>query len=245
MRDFVLLFDTMTRLKLHEQARRRIEQLIADRAIKTGDRIPTESELAAELKVSRTTIRSALKVLEQEGKLERTPGRGTILRQPRLGQLLGKLLGFGEEMRLRGLTPSNRLIEITQTMPSAPVRALLRLDGEPVWRLRRVRCANGEPIAVETCSIPRSALTEEEAAGLGNGSLYELLSQHGRLPVRGEQSAQAGLADPDEASFLNIEAGRPVLRFERLSFDANEEPIEFVTSTYRGDKYSLYVVLRK
>jgi GntR family transcriptional regulator len=227
-----------------QQARRRIEQLIADRTPKTGERIPTESELAAELKVSRT-IRSTLKVLEQEGKIERTPGRGTILRQPRLGQLLGKLLGFGEEMRLRGLTPSNRLIEITQTMPSAPVRALLRLDGESVWRLRRVRCANGEPIAVETRSIPRSALTDEEAARLGNGSLYDLLSQHGRAPVRGEQSAQAGLADAEEASFLNIEPGRPVLRFERLSFDANEEPAEFVTSTYRGDKYSFYVLLRK
>ena len=122
----------MTRLKLHEQARRRIERLIADRGIRSGTRIPTESELATELKVSRTTIRSALKVLEQEGKIERTPGRGTILRQPRLGQLLGKLLSFSEEMKLRGLTPSNRLVEITQMMPSAPVRALLRLDGESV-----------------------------------------------------------------------------------------------------------------
>jgi GntR family transcriptional regulator len=242
---FVLLFDTMNRIKLHEQARRRIEQLIVDRAIKSGDRIPTESELAAELKVSRTTIRSALKVLEQEGKIERTPGRGTILRQPRLGQLLGKLLGFGEEMRLRGLTPSNRLIEITQAMPSAPVRALLRLDGELVWQLRRVRCANGEPIAVETCSLPSWALSQEEAERLGNGSLYDLLGQHGRAPVRSEQSAQAGLADPQEASLLSIDTGRPVLRFERLSFDVNQAPIEFVTSTYRGDKYSFYVLLTK
>lgn len=235
----------MNRIKLHEQARRRIEQLIEERAIKSGERIPTETELATELKVSRTTIRSALKVLEQEGKIERTAGRGTILRQPRLGQLLGKLLGFGDEMKLRGLTPSTRLIEITQMMPSAPVKALLRLDDELLWRLRRVRCANGEPIAVETCSIPQSALTEQEAADLGNGSLYELLAQHGRAPVRGEQSVQAGLADAEEASFLNIEAGRPVLRFERLSFDENDRPIEFVMSTYRGDKYSFYTVLRK
>jgi GntR family transcriptional regulator len=235
----------MTRLKLHEQARRRIERLIADRAIKSGTRIPTESELATELKVSRTTIRSALKALEQEGKIERTPGRGTILRQPRLGQLLGKLLSFSEEMKLRGLTPSNRLIEMTQTMPSAPVRALLRLDGESVWRLRRVRCANGEPIAIETCHLPWSALSQQEAKRLGNGSLYELLGQHGRAPVRSEQSAQAGLADTEEATLLNIEAGRPVLRFERLSFDVNQEPIEFVTSTYRGDKYSFYVLLTK
>jgi GntR family transcriptional regulator len=235
----------MSRPKLHEQARRRIERLIADRAIKPGTQLPTETELASELCVSRTTIRSALKILEQEGKIERAAGRGTIVRQPRLGQLLGKLFSFTEEMKLRGLTPSNRLIEMTQTMPSAPIRALLRLDGESVWRIQRVRCANGEPIAIETCNIPWSALSEQDAASLGNGSLYELLGQHGRAPVRSEQSAQAALANPEEATLLNIEAGRPVLRFERLSFDANEEPIEFVTSTYRSDKYSFYVLLKK
>jgi GntR family transcriptional regulator len=138
----------MSRPKLHEQARRRIERLIADRAIKPGTQLPTETELASELFVSRITIRSALKILEQEGKIERAAGRGTIVRQPRLGQLLGKLFSFTEEMKLRGLTPSNRLIEMTQTMPSAPVRALLRLDGESVWRIQRVRCANGEPISL-------------------------------------------------------------------------------------------------
>ncbi|HEY0791615.1 MAG TPA: GntR family transcriptional regulator [Chthoniobacterales bacterium] len=235
----------MARTKLHEHARRRVEKLILERGLQPGSHLPTETELAGEFQVSRTTIRNALKALEQEGKIERAPGKGTIVRQPRLGQLLGKLLSFTEEMKLRGLTPSNRLLEITRTLPSAPVRALLQLDGESVWRLQRVRCANGEPIAVETCHLPWSALREEDAACLGNGSLYELLAQRGRAPVRSEQSAQAALASAEEAALLNLEPGRPVLKFERLSFDANEEPIEFVTSIYRGDQYSFYVLLKK
>ena len=77
------MFDTMRVTKLHEQARRRIERLI--RALKPGSQLPTETNLASELYVSRTTIRNALKVLEQEGKIERTPGRGTIVRQPHVG----------------------------------------------------------------------------------------------------------------------------------------------------------------
>lgn len=235
----------MARLKLHEQTRRRIEKLIADRNISPDAQLPTETELADELNVSRTTIRSALRVLQQEGKIERGAGRRSVVRQPRLGQLLGKLLSFSEEMKLRGFTPSNRLIEMTQVMASAPVRALLRLDGESVWRLQRVRCANGEPVAIETCNIPWFALSEQEAASLGDGSLYELLARHGRTPVRSEQSAQADLATPEEAALLNIEPGRPVLKFERLSFDADDEPMEFVTSTYRGDKYCFYVLLKK
>jgi len=74
----------MVRTKLYEQVRRGIEKLIIDRALKPGSQFPTESELASELYVSRTTIRNALKVLEQEGKIERTPGRWAIVWQPRL-----------------------------------------------------------------------------------------------------------------------------------------------------------------
>jgi GntR family transcriptional regulator len=205
----------MNRRKLHEQARRRIERLIADRAIKPGSQIPTETDLAEELNVSRTTIRNALNALEQEGKIERTRGRGTIVRQPRLGQLLGKLLSFTEEMKLRGLTPSNRLVEMARMVPSTPIRTLLRLDGESVWRIQRVRCADGEPIAMEICYVPWSALSEQDAASLGNRSLYESFARHGRNPDRSEQSAQAASANPEEATLLNIEPGCPVLRFER------------------------------
>jgi DNA-binding FadR family transcriptional regulator len=73
----------MNRRKLHEQARRAIERLIADRGIKAGSRIPSESKLAGELYVSRTTIRRALKDLEEKGKIEHAPGGVTIARQTR------------------------------------------------------------------------------------------------------------------------------------------------------------------
>jgi DNA-binding GntR family transcriptional regulator len=75
----------MTRTKLHKQARHCIERLITDRALKPGSQLPNETNLASEFFVSRTTIRNALKVLEQEGKIERTPGRWIIARQPRSG----------------------------------------------------------------------------------------------------------------------------------------------------------------
>ena len=73
----------MNRHKLHEQARRSIQRLIADRGIKAGNRIPSESKLAGELYVSRSTIRRALRDLEEEGKIEHAPGGVTIVRQTR------------------------------------------------------------------------------------------------------------------------------------------------------------------
>ena len=66
--------------KLHEKARRGIERLITDRWIQPGARIPSERELARELYVSLTTIRTALKALEQEGRTEHVSGQWTIVR---------------------------------------------------------------------------------------------------------------------------------------------------------------------
>ena len=80
--DFIASFGTMVRTKLHEQARQGIERLITERALTPGSKLPTESNLAGELYVSRTTIRNALNVMEKEGKIERTAGQGRIVRQP-------------------------------------------------------------------------------------------------------------------------------------------------------------------
>ena len=235
----------MARIRVHEKVRQQIEQLIAEQGLAPGSKLPSETNLAGGLNVSRSTVRNALRTLEEEGKIERTPGRGTIVRRARLGQLTGRLTGFTEDMKLRGLKPTSRLVRAARMTPSAPVKALLQLDTEPVWELRRVRCADDEPIAVETCYISCSLLNEEETGTLRTGSLYELLERRGRLPVTSEQSIEASLATPEDAILLNLGAGSPVMRFERLSFDALGHPVEFVVSSYRGDKYRMYVLLRK
>ncbi|HEY5304257.1 MAG TPA: FCD domain-containing protein [Acidimicrobiales bacterium] len=46
-----------------------------------GSRLPTERELAQALKLSRTTIRNAMSLLESEGVVSREVGRGTFLRR--------------------------------------------------------------------------------------------------------------------------------------------------------------------
>lgn len=242
---FALYFVSVARVKVHEQVRERIQKLLSDGALEPGHKLPNENDLATTLKVSRTTVRNALKTLEYEGRIERTPGRGTVVREARPERLSGKLAGFTEETRLRGLAPSSQLIEATRMIPSTPVKTLLRLENELVWRIQRVRCADAEPIAVETCYIPCGLLSEEEVASLGSSSLYDLLVQRGRAPVSSDQSIEAALLNAEEAALLKVSPGRPVLRFERLCFDAKGKPLEFAVSTYRGDKHRVYVLLRR
>lgn len=59
-----------------------LREQAADGRLKPGDRIESEPELCAMFGVSRVTVRRALDLLERDGLIERTPGRGTFLRAP-------------------------------------------------------------------------------------------------------------------------------------------------------------------
>lgn len=59
-----------------------LEREIASRGLLPGDKLPTERELAAQLSVSRATVRAALQDLAGKHLLERTPGRGTLVAAP-------------------------------------------------------------------------------------------------------------------------------------------------------------------
>ena len=68
-------------------------------------RTPSERELVHQFHVARMTVRQAMDALVGEGLLERIPGRGTFVAQPRRD--VGRLLSYSEEMAARGLLPES------------------------------------------------------------------------------------------------------------------------------------------
>lgn len=71
----------------------RLSRLVRDGELRPGDRIPSERELALRLKVSRATVRDALRELELRGLVSRTPGRGTLIRDVPRPHVHAGLLG--------------------------------------------------------------------------------------------------------------------------------------------------------
>src|SRR5947207_1008592 len=65
--------------KVFEQIAEQIEKRILDGELKSGDRLPTERDLAEQFHASRTAVREAMKILAQKGLIEMRPGRGTIV----------------------------------------------------------------------------------------------------------------------------------------------------------------------
>lgn len=202
-----------------------------------GKALPPERALAEALGVSRDTLRRALELLEKEGLVVRRRGSGTYVVQR--ATFRARLLGFSEEMRALGLTPATRLLKGEKAPATAEEAFHLRLSpGEGVWRLERLRLADGEPMALERAALPFWALE-----ALPEASLYEALEARGLRPVRALQRLRAVPAR-EEDRLLGVEPGTPLLHLERVSFLPDGRPVEFVKSRYRGDRYELLVELR-
>src|SRR6185312_7285549 len=121
---------------------------IATGRLAPGDRLPTEQDLAEWLGVSRMTLRHALAELAQRGLVTRSVGRGgTFVAEPKVEQDLTVLAGFSEQLRRHGLVAGARVLAAAEIRASAAAAAALEINvGAPVYEVRRLRLAGGQPI---------------------------------------------------------------------------------------------------
>jgi GntR family transcriptional repressor for pyruvate dehydrogenase complex len=73
------VYETVQASRLYEQIVDQILELVATGALKAGDKLPAERELAHQFGVSRTAVREAVKALRERGLVDIHPGRGTYI----------------------------------------------------------------------------------------------------------------------------------------------------------------------
>jgi GntR family transcriptional regulator len=223
-----------------------IRDLILD-GIRSGryavhQRLPSERELSVQHGVSRMTVRQAVLDLQREGVIYARVGKGTFVSPPKMDQLLRQVTSFTEEVRQRGEKPSSRVLQaVVGPADADSSRELGLADGAPVITLARLRLANGAPLAVETANLPAGAFPGLLSHDFAAESLYQVLTRDYHLTlVAARQTIEAALASDEEARLLDTAKPAPVLRMRRLTRDSDGRAVEFVVSTYRGDRYQLH-----
>jgi len=215
-----------------------IRDMIEKQELGAGQAIPPERELCERYGVSRMTARQAVMELVNEGLLYRVQGLGTFVAEAKVPQDSGRLTSFTQDMQERGMEVSSTVIGVREEAAGPVVARLLRIDpGDRIIRVRRVRNADEKPMALET-----SHLLYEVAKGildvdLSERSLYEELGKAGVRIATAEQSYEAVLVNEAESEHLGVPVGSPALLIERVTYDAEDRPFEYVKSVYRGDRY--------
>ncbi len=213
---------------------------------KPHERLMSERELGEKFKVSRMTVRQALTEMIREGILYTQAGKGTYVNDSKIKQELKTLTGFTQDMAARNAVASGKVLEARIIQATISIAAIFSVPLHTEFvLLSRLRLSDGMPLAIEEAYIRHQICPGILEYDFSKESLYNVLATHYKtILVRAEQTMEASLATPKEAELLQIDSPSPVLRIDRLTYNEHNMLIEYVKSTYRGDRYKFHTTLQ-
>lgn len=237
----------MARKRLSFRVRDDLLSRISSGRIPPGSKLPPEPALAEELGVSRPTLREALRSLEEDGFVTRTSGAGTYAtHRPRLRNNLDVNFGVTEAIKASGMEPGTSQSSVHTDGASDEEAATLDLHpGDPVVRLERVRTADGDPVVLSVDVVSASWLAAAELTSMPlDGSVYELLEQHGAPVEHGVVTVEPARADRALAKRLGVKSGALLMYMRQIDYGREGEPLLLSHEHHLAEAFEFTVVRR-
>lgn len=227
----------------YEQITQQVRSLILGKKVRPGEPFHSEGELAQMLGISKMPVRQAFQKLRAEGLLVIRRGKKPVIGAGPVPWNFRELHGFSEEMRALGLVPSAKLLGRGIQGAEPEIAKALRLSpGEQVYRIKRLRFVNDEPVALVTSYLPSKFFPGLEKQDLEGQSLYHIFEHTYRRPLlQAQDIIGAVTAGREEAQVLQIATGSALLLMKETAFDTQQNAVEYSISLLRGDRYTVSV----
>ncbi len=233
---------------LTDQAKAHIKQQILENQYEE-DRIPSETDLAESLGVSRTTIRDALSRLENEGVIYRKQGSGTFVNRPglRIKSRLEEIWSYEAVLEDHGYVPSTKVLNHRVMPAEASTAAELDLSpGENLIVVEKLFLENQHPVILTVNHIPEKMIVElysEDDVAL---PVFEFLANYGQQHLSYYLSEFVPiLANGSIAGHLNVPKSAPLLSLEEVGYSEDNAPILKAYSYFRDDLLRLRFIRRE
>ncbi len=213
-----------------------------------GSQLPAEMELMQMLGVSRTTLREALRTLEEQGRIVRRRGLGTFVSERSIIKDLSINFGITEMIRQAGYTPKTIECHVYREAASPKAAEHLQIpEGTPLFVVRRLRLANDTPIVWSDERLP-AALLDDRAPNeneVKNISLYDYLEKHHGIRIYQGTAVIRPIAAPkDVAEKLQVPRNSILLLISQTDSDETRRPIIFSEEYHLSDKIT-FLIQRK
>ena len=240
-------------MQLAQRVTEYLRMKIMDGELPPETQLPNEPDLAAFLNISRSTVRSALAILEQGGFIQRRWGVGTfVAKKPPTYNNLSLNSGVTQLIRSSGAEPGSAEFLMTTRPASERVSNQLSIEiGAPTLVVERVRLANDSRVvfSVDTLRLslfhtPTGDIPLDEFLKVieEQQSIYGFFRQrlsleihHGIAWIR-PLSAEEYIADK-----LQVRVGSNILHIEQVDFDFAGEPVALSDEYYVADAFRFYI----
>lgn len=235
--------DRASPVPLYFQLAEQLMAAITDGHAQPGDPFENEVAMSERLGLSRPTVRRAIHHLVDQGLLVRKRGLGTFVASRRVHRRVSKGSLF-EDLAIQGRNPSTTVLSLVKEQQAKAAEALDLEPDTELLALKRLRFADGEPLAIMHNWLPPrySSITQEQLEQRG---LYSMLRDRGVGSVVAHQSVSARLPTAEERELLDISSRLPIIAVSRTAFDPGGGPVEHAEHAYRSDGYTIDLVLEE
>lgn len=232
------LMTTPLHLKLSEEFRQRIHSGVWPQ----GSLVPSEAQLCAEFSVSRGPVRQALAALRQDGSITGGRGRSPMVRGDVPSQSFGTFMSFTQWAETSNRVPGQKTLEIARRAAGEYVAEQLGIDAEDsIVTVFRLRYLDGTPTMLERSHYLAEAGNPLFNFDTDSGSTFRYLRENGVELNSARHIIDAVAATDEDAMYLGVEPGAPLLRERRISFSDDGTRLEYGEDRYRPELTSFMI----
>lgn len=229
--------DRSSPVPLYFQVAEQLESAIRSGTLAPGDKISNEVVLAAELGLSRPTMRQAIQLLVDRGLLVRKRGVGTQVVHGQVRRPV-ELTSLYDDLAAAGQTSETEVLALKLVPADEEVAGELNVAPDTsVWFLERLRAVGGEPLALMHNYLPPE-MVPLDTIDLTSVGLYAGLRARGIHIRVARQRIGARRAESREARLLGERKGAPLLTMRRTAYNDAGNVVEFGTHIYLPERYS-------
>lgn len=207
------------------------------------DKLLSERELVKRYQMSRTTVRQALLELERLGYIYKIRGKGSFVADNQIvATNLSTMYSFTDKMLQEGKVPTTIVVSFEKVKASKKVAIMLNIvTGDGVYKIRRIRLADGQAMMTETTYLPEYVFKELTQEKVEKEALYNVFATYQQVVQRAEEEIFSSIVRYQDATIFKVPVNSPALHLRRLSYNQHNQIIEWTQSVARADlfKYTI------
>ncbi|HHW01993.1 MAG TPA: GntR family transcriptional regulator [Thermoanaerobacterales bacterium] len=232
----------------YEIVLKKIKDMILSGELREEQKFPSETALAREFGVSRSTLREALRILEEEGFIKRYHGVGTFVsRKPLIESGMEELISITKLIEKQGMKAGTKDISIVKTFPGEKEASIMKISADQeIYRVERVRTADDIPVVYCIDRIPVKFVNNKLEFKME--SLFDYLQKDLGIYISYAISdivpVKADIAEVYKK--LNLKSKSDVvLLLEQLHYDDKNNPIFYSSNYFSPDKIKFWIIRRR
>jgi len=215
-----------------------LRRQIVQHSLSANQKLPSQRELADHYRTTLSTVRQAIRLLEEENLIRTEHGSGSFVNPSSFQENSIQLLGFSSEMSRHNLAVETVLLSVNYPVLNVEISRLLQLPvKQPLVQINRLRVFRGKPIVLQHSYLSHQFVNCAQTYQ-PNLSLYEHLQQSaGVLITDAREILKPVLLNEEQASLLERQPNEPALLSMRVSFHLNASPIIYDEAFLPADSF--------